>query len=170
MNWSVPKFGFLELSLQNYWVFVQKVSLTAYLWPHLDRGRTHKLNSFYTFWRLLDRMDAKAKVVFFVAKVVVRPYQSVLLCQEKPALWQWECSVHAGSVSFHMLTLAWPVPNWWLIWRVCPAPQARGEIAEGGGGGEGGEWEGGVETVRLRPVMGWSEVVVVAGLVQLLPP
>ena len=45
---------FFQSTLQNYWVLVKKVSLTAYRWQLLDRGRKHKLKRLFCvvacFW------------------------------------------------------------------------------------------------------------------------
>ena len=55
-NLSVQKKRrFLQLSLPNYWVFVQRVSLTAYLWSLMCGDRTQKLDEcaftrFGIFW------------------------------------------------------------------------------------------------------------------------
>ena len=51
-------------------VFVQKVSLTAYLWQLLDWGRTHKLNSFLMLLHVLETSGSngsKIKAVFFTS-------------------------------------------------------------------------------------------------------
>ena len=50
---------FVQLSLQNCRVFVQKFSLTAYLWQFLDRGRIHKLKSYFRFLHVLEASGLK---------------------------------------------------------------------------------------------------------------
>ena len=69
-----------HLSLHNYWVFVNKVSLTAYLyWQLLDSGRINKLRSFFVvffirFGAFWIEWKQKQKVAVFWPKVVVAPH------------------------------------------------------------------------------------------------
>ena len=63
-KWSVPKLNFFRKPFQNYWVFVQKDSLTAYLWQLRYWQNTINLKvslCFYTFRGLLNRMETKSK-------------------------------------------------------------------------------------------------------------
>ena len=75
-NWK-----FFHESRQNY-LYSQ---LDAYLWKPLDITEQENLKfflSFCTFWRLLDRIEAKTKVLVFWSKVSVG-----LLNSPSPHLW-----------------------------------------------------------------------------------
>ena len=62
-NWSVLKLKISHWSCQNYQVFVQKVSLTAYLWTSLERAEHVNLKVLLCFYTL--KASRSKKYYFF---------------------------------------------------------------------------------------------------------